>query len=64
MRRLTAESVTVASVCPKCGKGNRLNMKAQIDSDQRIYKKWLVCGHCGWDQRGRAALAQSEEEKL
>jgi DNA repair exonuclease SbcCD ATPase subunit len=33
-------------VCPNCS--TRLQIKAIVDSDQRIDAKWLYCEKCGW----------------
>lgn len=52
-RVLTADTINGSSSCPLCGKGDRLNLKALVDSDLRSYASWLVCGHCGWDQRAQ-----------
>lgn len=56
-KMLTAENINGASSCPSCGKNDKLNMKALVDSDQRPYVKWLVCGHCGWDQRSHQGVS-------
>jgi predicted RNA-binding Zn-ribbon protein involved in translation (DUF1610 family) len=63
MKGLTAENVSGQSVCPDCGKQNRLNLQALTDSDGRIYSKWLVCGHCGWDQRGSSFSSAYRKEE-
>ena len=34
--------------CPHCG--NRLAAKALVDSDDRLYGRWLHCA-CGFDTR-------------
>ena len=62
MTKPTAGNCGERSVCPDCGKGNRLNLRVLTDSDHRVYSKWLVCGHCGWDQRDRSALSASANE--
>lgn len=59
-RALTAETINASSACPQCARAERLNLQALVDSDLRSYAKWLVCGHCGWDQRN-SARSQSEK---
>lgn len=35
--------------CPECGKKSEI--KALVDSEQRIWQHWRYCPWCGWDQR-------------
>jgi Zn ribbon nucleic-acid-binding protein len=58
---LTGKMITAKSICPNCWKQNRLNLMALSDSDHRIYSKWLVCGHCGWDERAALSPASANE---
>jgi predicted RNA-binding Zn-ribbon protein involved in translation (DUF1610 family) len=45
--------------CPQCG--TRLQRKALIDTDQRVFSSWRYCEECGWDQRAQAVSNHSHE---
>lgn len=44
--------------CPQCG--YRCDVRARVDSDDRIESTWLLCGACGWDQRHGAPVIEPD----